>query len=163
MNCDAFLLVVACLLLEIRKEFGNFVIFLKMSVSRRKTTEPERKIIINLHKLWFFFPVRCKSIREIGRIVGRTHSTVQGVIYRFSVRKTIKNKTKSWRPKKVNDQDRRFVIRTIKQDPKMSAPKIAAEPSNRKGTTVSASTVRNIHRNSGYHERTARKKYFKWN
>lgn len=156
MNCDAFLLVVACLLLEIRKEFGNFVIFLKMSVSRRKTTEPERKIIINLHN-------QCKSIREIGRIVGRTHSTVQGVIYRFSVRKTIKNKTKSWRPKKVNDQDRRFVIRTIKQDPKMSAPKIAVEPSNRKCTTVSASTVRNIHRNSGYHERTARKKYFKWN
>ena len=56
-----------------------------------ETTEDERKIIIRLHN-------QCKSLAEIARIVNRARSTIQSIIDRFGVRKTIQNKRRSGRP-----------------------------------------------------------------
>lgn len=56
-----------------------------MGRKAKETSEEERKIIINLHN-------QCKSLCEIAKFVNRPRSTVQTVIDRFSITKTLKNK-----------------------------------------------------------------------
>lgn len=118
-----------------------------------ETTENERKIIIGLHN-------QCKSLAEIARIVNRLRSTIQSIIDRFGVRKTVQNKQKSGRPKQFNEYVGRIIIRKVKQNPHISAEKIAAELRNNNGISVCASTVRNFLRSNEYHGRVTRKKYF---
>ncbi|CAK9827588.1 Transposable element Tcb1 transposase [Anthophora retusa] len=124
-----------------------------MGRKRCETTEEERKIIIRLHN-------QCKSLSEISSIVNRARSTVQSIIDRFGERKTVSNKRRSGRPRKINEYDRRLIIRKVKQNPRITAKQIATELKNNNGIDVSASTVRDYLRSSEYHGRVARKKYF---
>lgn len=99
-----------------------------------EVTEEEKRIIINLHN-------QCKSLSEIAVSVSRPRSTVQGVINRYSERKTTKNKPRSGRPRKITEEDRRYIVREILKNPKKSAPKLAEEVERTMGKTISASSV----------------------
>ncbi|KAJ1519178.1 hypothetical protein ONE63_011216 [Megalurothrips usitatus] len=59
----------------------------------------------------------------------------------------------------LSDTDKRFIEREVKKNPRIGAPKIAAELSER-GTTVSVATVRKTLRDANYHGRRARKKFW---
>lgn len=124
-----------------------------MGRKRAETTIAERKIIVNLHN-------QCKSLAEISRIVSRPRSTIQSIIDRYGLRKTLKNNARSGRPRKFNDHTGRVIIRMVKQNPKISAIKIVEHLKNNLNTDISVSTVRSFLRNQGYHGRVARRKYF---
>lgn len=118
----------------------------------KESSEEERNLIIRLHN-------QCKSLNEISQQIGRPRSTVQSIINRFCVTKSVKNKPRSGRPEILSKQDKHYILREIKKNPKISAPKLSADLQQR-GSTVSASTVRNICRKEGYHGRVPRKKFW---
>jgi hypothetical protein len=60
----------------------------------------------------------------------------------------------------MNEYDGRAIIRKVKQNPRISAAKIAAELKNDLDVNVCTGTVRNFLRSTGYHGRVARGKYF---
>lgn len=123
-----------------------------MGRKSKETTEEKQKIIIRLHN-------QCKSLSEIAQLLNKLRSTVQSIIDRFCNRKTVKNKHRSDRPQALTEVDKRFILRQIKLDSKISAPKIAAELENR-GVHVSVNTVRKVCCDNGYHGRVTRKKFW---
>lgn len=120
---------------------------------RKETTIAERNIIIRLHN-------ETKSLAEISRIVGRARSTVQSIIKRYGINKTNKNAPRSGRKCKLNVYDERSVVRLIKKNPRLSAPKICTALAVDTGKTVSPSTIRRTLKKGGYNGRVARRKYF---
>jgi transposase len=84
-----------------------------------ETTEEERIIIINVHN-------QCKTLGEISRIANRPRSTIEGITDRYGTRNTVKNNRRSGRPRKIKEYDGRAIIRKVKQNPRVSAAKIAA-------------------------------------
>ena len=65
-----------------------------------------------------------KSLREIGKIVNRTHSTVQGVITMYKKTKSLGNKTRSSSKNIFNGRDERWIVMEIKKNPFLSAPNV---------------------------------------
>lgn len=119
----------------------------------RETTKEERALIIRLHN-------QCKSLSAISNIVGRPKTTIKGIIDRYGERKSNENLRRNGRPKKIDEYSGRAIIRKIKINPHISAPKIAADLETDLGISVCDSTVRNYLRRSEYHGRIARRKYF---
>lgn len=92
----------------------------------------------------------------------KDHIALCKLLDRYGNRKTTNNKTckpRSGRPQRISVRDQRYIFRKIKENPKISAPKIAAELANILAVNVSPSTVRNCLRNNEFHSRVARKKY----
>lgn len=118
----------------------------------KETSPDERKLILRLHN-------QCKSSYEIAKLVGRPRSTVQSVIDRICVTKSIENQRRSGRPRALTEHDERFIVREVKKNPKTSAPKIASEL-ERRGTKVSTNTIRNTCKKYGFNGRVARKKFW---
>lgn len=137
-------------LVETSKKFRLLVI---MGRKRCETTESERKIIIRLHN-------QCKSLSEIQKIVNRSRSTIHSIIDRYGERKTLVNKSRNGRPRKIDEHVGRIIIRKIKRNPRISAEKIVAELQQYNEINVCASTVRNFLRSNEYHGRVARKKFY---
>jgi len=72
----------------------------------------------------------------------------------------LKNGHRSGRPRKLNKYTERTLIRKVKGNPKMSAPKLAVALRQEGNIDICASTVRNYLRGNELHGRTARRKYF---
>lgn len=123
-----------------------------MGRKSKETSCAERSLIIRLHN-------QCKSSYEIARLVGKPRSTIQSIIDRFGITKSVENQHRSGRPRSLTEQDERFVLRQIKKNPKTSAPVLASELAQR-GTTVCPSTIRNTCKKYGYNGRVARKKFW---
>lgn len=91
-------------------------------------------------------------------MVGRPRSTIQAIIRRAMASETLHNK-----PQVVDRLslavDKRFLVRELKKNPRVSAPQLQVELQNR-GVCASASTVRNACRGKGFHGRIARRKFF---
>lgn len=122
-------------------------------VKGKETSIDERNIIIKLHS-------QGKSQREIAKVVGRSQSTINNIIKRFHETGSVGNKARSGRPRKVCQQLRRIIIREIKTNPKVSAPKLCSNIATAHNVHVSSQTVRNIIKQEGYHGRVARKKFY---
>lgn len=99
-----------------------------------------------------------KSIREIGNIVCRSYSTVRYIIKRYEEEGRIINKAGRGRKKILNSSEERFVVREVKENPKISAPKINTSLKNFSEKEVSDETVRRVLRKNGYNGRVARRK-----
>ncbi|GIY53507.1 uncharacterized protein CDAR_235081 [Caerostris darwini] len=65
-----------------------------MDLKGKEITPEERKIIIKLRN-------ERKTLREIGKIVGRTHSSILRVINNYTSSKSIISKPRSGRPSKL--------------------------------------------------------------
>lgn len=124
-----------------------------MAPKRKATSSDERDIII---KLWN----EGKSLREIGKTVGRTHSTVQGVIKNYKSTGSTTSKPRSGRPSTLTDREKRHIINEVQKNPKLTASKIAKDVEERFQKTICSDTVCKILKKSGYHARVARKKPF---
>lgn len=119
---------------------------------RKETTAEERKIIINLYK-------DQKSEREIAKIVSRPRSTINSIIKYFKSTGTIHYDARSGRPTKVNDRLRNAIIREVKVNPRISAPKIATNVAGSVNVNITPQTVRNVLHRRGYHGRVSRRKF----
>lgn len=110
-----------------------------------------RKLIIQYHK-------NGKSLREIGKIVNRSFSTIRNIVNKYDLHHRIEDFPRSGRPKKLSHRQINSIHRQIKVDPQFSAVQIAKQLSNESETSVSASTVRRALHSRGMHGRTPRKK-----
>ncbi|GFY47776.1 transposable element Tcb1 transposase [Trichonephila inaurata madagascariensis] len=64
------------------------------------------------------------------------------------------------RPHKLSDRDARAIVRKVKKNPKISAPKLADQIATASGKKVHPETLRRILRSGGYNGRVSRKKPF---
>lgn len=119
----------------------------------RETTKEERQVAINMF-------CRGYGFAEIASAMIKPLSTVKGIIYRYGKDARVANNPRSGRPKKLSATEERFVVRQIRKDPFLSAPKLAARVANMKGEPVSSDTIRKTLRHQGFHGRVARKKPF---
>lgn len=117
----------------------------------KQTSLDIRRIIIDLQK-------KGKSLREIGKIVGRSHNTVKNIIDKYAKHHTLENLAGAGRPKRLSITDERAVVREVKENPTSSAVKISEKMSETLAKPVSASTIRRVLHNNGLHGRTPRKK-----
>ncbi|KAL1497932.1 hypothetical protein ABEB36_008812 [Hypothenemus hampei] len=122
-----------------------------MGRQRGQVSTSERELIIHhLHS--------GKSYRQIGKIVNRSHTTVQGIVNRFLYQHRIKNKVRK-SPKKIfNNYDERWILRKVAQDPKISAPRLAKLVEKYLHKKVNPQTIRNLLNRHKIHSRVARKK-----
>ncbi|GIY94181.1 uncharacterized protein CEXT_360621 [Caerostris extrusa] len=72
----------------------------------KEITPEERKIIIKLRN-------EGKTLREIGKIVGRTHSSIQRVINNCTSSKSIISKRRSGRRSKLTACEKRHVFKSV--------------------------------------------------
>ncbi|XP_065363321.1 uncharacterized protein LOC135956697 [Calliphora vicina] len=72
----------------------------------------------------------------------------------------ISDKGRSAPNKIFNATDERYIVRKIRQNPKLSAPKLATEVKNELNKTCSAETIRRVLRKHDFNGRVARKKPF---
>lgn len=114
-------------------------------------SEDLRKLVIKYHS-------EGKSLREIGRIVDKSFSTVRNIINKYKLSKRIADLPRSGRPKKLSYRDVSKIARQVKKNPGASAVKIAEDISNEGGMKVSASTIRRALHSEGLHSRVPRKK-----
>lgn len=112
-----------------------------------------RKLIIKLRN-------EGKTMREIGTIIGKSHTTIQRVINNFRERGHVRTKPRSGRPKALSVREERVVIQQVKKDPTLSAPKIKAIISETLNKDISSRTVQNVLTRAGYRGCVARKKPF---
>lgn len=110
-----------------------------------------RNLIIKLH-------FEGKSLREIGKIVEKTHTTIQSIINKQKTHGTVENLPGRGRKKILSVQTQRYIVRKIKENPKASIPKLTEEVTKIIGKPLSADTVRRTLKSEGYNGRVARKK-----
>ena len=122
-----------------------------MDKKRREIDLDARKIIIKLHK-------EGKSFREIGKIVERTHSSVQRVVQNFNSSGSLSSKPRSGRPRILTVREERSVLKMVKENPRISAAKIVGNVKNMFGKDIHKDTIRKHLKKSGYHGRVARRK-----
>lgn len=124
-----------------------------MESKRKEISVSERKIIL---KLW----EEGKSFREIGKTVGRQHSSVQRVVNNFKSTGILTSKPRSGRPSKLTLRERRNIVASVKANPRISASQIAKDLQFKFRKQICADTVRKILKKAGYHGRFARRKPF---
>ncbi|GIY23772.1 uncharacterized protein CDAR_418141 [Caerostris darwini] len=74
-----------------------------MDLKGKEITPEERKIIIKLRN-------EGKTLREIGKIVGRTHSSIQRVINNYTSSKSIISKPRSG----LTAREKRYVFKSVR-------------------------------------------------
>lgn len=119
----------------------------------RKGTE----ISIELQKLIISHYKNGKSLREISEIMNRSKSTIQYIIKSFNTESRIENKVRHLNRKLLTDYEERQILKEIRTNPKISAPKIASKVETKMGKKVSNETVRHVLRRYGYNGRVTRK------
>ncbi|GFQ88581.1 hypothetical protein TNCT_462681 [Trichonephila clavata] len=97
-------------------------------------------------------------VREISEIVKRSHSAVHGIIKRFKTNNQVENKPKKAHNKIFTEADERYLVRKVKVNPFLSAPKLATIAENELGKKASPSTIRNVLRKKNL---TGRKAFHK--
>lgn len=119
---------------------------------KTKEIDPgERKIILKLRG-------EGKTFREIGEIVGRTHSSIQRVVANFNSTGSILSKHRSGRPSKLTHREKRDILKTVKLNPRITAAKIQENVKEKFGKEIHEDTLRKIVKKAGYHSRVARRK-----
>ncbi|GIY33294.1 uncharacterized protein CDAR_382841 [Caerostris darwini] len=81
-----------------------------MDLKEKEITPEERKIIIKLRN-------EGKTLREIGKIVGRTHSSIQREINNYTSSKSIISKKHSGRPSKLTAREKRYIFKSVRLNP----------------------------------------------
>lgn len=122
-----------------------------MAPKGTETSVEIRELIISLY---------CKgnSMRAVGEMVSRPHSTVQDIINRWRYEGRVKNKHRNGRPSILSVQDKRTIIRKVTKNPRTSVPKLTVDISKMIGRPISVESVRNVLREDNLHGRSARKK-----
>ena len=83
-----------------------------------------------------------ESLREIGQIVKRTHSSAQRVVDNFKETGVLVSKPSPDRPHKLTDREKRVIVQSIKENPLLTSSKIAQKLNVQFQKTMSTDTVR---------------------
>lgn len=121
-------------------------------------SDSHTKIPVEIKKLILKLKNENKSLSEISKIVGRPRSSVQYVLQNFKKTKSFEVTPGRGRKPKLNEHLKRLIEREIKKDPKISAPTIAINLTERENISVNPQTIRNFLYTKGYRGRVARKK-----
>ncbi|GFX63248.1 uncharacterized protein TNCV_3895731 [Trichonephila clavipes] len=89
-----------------------------MDLKGKEITPEERNIIIKLRN-------EGKTHREIGKIVSRTHSSIQRVINNYTSSKSVISKLRFGSPSKLTLRGKRYVFKSIRLNPRLSASHMA--------------------------------------
>ncbi|GFY21828.1 uncharacterized protein TNCV_1169721 [Trichonephila clavipes] len=110
-----------------------------MSRQRGQTSIELRKLIIKQSE-------DGNSVREISEIVKRSHSTDHDIIKRNKTNNQVENKPKKAHNKIFTEPGERYLVRKVKVNPFLSAPKLAFIAENELGekASPSLSTIRNV-------------------
>ncbi|GFY49010.1 uncharacterized protein TNIN_367361 [Trichonephila inaurata madagascariensis] len=92
-----------------------------------------------------------KSFSEIAKIVKNPRSTVQTIYRNYVMRGNVLNKSRCGCPHKLSDRDDRAILRKVKKNLRISAPKLADQIATASGKKVYPEIVRRILRSGGYH------------
>ncbi|GFV16091.1 transposable element Tc1 transposase [Trichonephila clavipes] len=76
------------------------------------------------------------------------------------MRGNVLNKSRCGHPHKLSDRDTRAIVRKVKKNPEISAPKFADQIATASGKKVHPETVRRILRSGGYNCRVSKRKPF---
>lgn len=117
------------------------------------TTFDQRQLVIYHH-------TKGKTERELSDFLKIPRSTIGDIIRRFKNEDRIDSKPNPGRPKILNDYDKRIIMKKVRQDPRKSAPSLAAEMAQEHDKKVHPETIRRAIRENGYNGRVARKKPF---
>lgn len=120
---------------------------------RKRTPIQQRELVLHHFKNGI-------SRRKIAEFVNLPESTVKNIITRFVLENRVVNKGRTAPNKIFNETDERYIVRQMKENPKLSAPKLASQMEQQLGKSASAETIRRILRDHDLHGRIARKKPF---
>ncbi|GFV07701.1 transposable element Tcb2 transposase [Trichonephila clavipes] len=115
--------------------------------SRRETSENERALVIKWSK-------DGKSLREIASLIGKSHGCIQKILQKYHRTGCVANIPGRERKEILNHIAKRKIIRSVKKNPLLSAPKLASSISSEIGGKVSAETVRRVLHKAGFDGRT---------
>ncbi len=101
-----------------------------------------------------------KKVREVGVILNMPFSTVQYIWTKYRKGLGVANIQGRGRKKILNNREERKVLRTVENDRRISAAKVAAQVLVDTGKSVSPETIRRVIRNKGLNGRVAKKKPF---
>lgn len=146
----AFSIKVYITLVFFLKSKSNKQVLLNMG---RRTTIEQRKLVVHPCKSG-------KTHRRIGEILNLSSSSVQHIIERYSKENRIENKGRIAPNKILSTCDERWIIRKIKENPRLSAQKIADEVTTGIGKMCSASTIRRVLRSHDFYGGVPLKKPF---
>ena len=124
-----------------------------MGRQRGQTRAVEKELKIHNYKMG-------KSYRQIGKIVNRSHTTVQSILDRYKNENGINNKVRKSPKFFFNDYDERWILRKVEQDPKISVPKLAKEVEKHLHKNVNPQMIKNVLQKHKLNNRVARKKSF---
>lgn len=125
---------------------------LKFAKMGYTTTEKVQLVIWNFEK--------GKSVREICEMLKVKRSTVYNILKRYKQENRIDLNHSPGRPKRFSTHEERAIVRKVKADPLLSAPKIVSEVMQEWNKKVGSETVRRVLRKAGLNGRVARKKPF---
>lgn len=125
----------------------------KMGRKGQNTTFEQRQLVI-------FHHAKGLSYREIADLLNICKSTVYDIVQRFNKEDRIDSVPQKGRPVKLTDREKRKLIRKVKANPRISAPKLTVELYEDTGKMVHPETVRRVLRSEGFNGRIARKKPF---
>lgn len=118
-----------------------------------RTTIEQRELVLKHFK-------NGHSRRKIAEMVSLSDSTVQSIIYRFVRENRMHDKGRNAPNKIFNKTDERHIVRKIRENPRVSAPKIANEVEAELGKSCHPETIRRVLREHDLNGRIARKKPF---
>lgn len=125
---------------------------------KKNISKPGCELSLDIRKLILKHRNEGKTLREIGNIIGKPHSTVQRVLDNFKTTGNLLSKRRTGRPKILTPREERIIINKVKLNPKVNAPTIAADIGTSENKKVSPETIRNVLRRANYHGRVARRK-----
>ncbi|GFX28862.1 uncharacterized protein TNCV_4251011 [Trichonephila clavipes] len=120
-----------------------------MDLKGQEINLEERKIIIKLRN-------EGKTLREIGKIVDRTHSSIQRMANNYTSSKSVISKPRFGRPSKLSLREKRYVFKSMRLNPRLSASQIANDIREKFKKHFTEYIIRNILKKGGYHGRVAR-------
>ena len=119
----------------------------------RRTTIEQRELVLKHYK-------DGHSRRKIAEMCNMCDSTVQSIIYRFIRENRTEDKGRNAPNKIFNSTDERYIVRKIRENPKLSAPKVASEVHQELGKKCHPETIRRILRHHDFNGRRVRAKPF---
>ena len=119
-----------------------------------------KEIPVAIRKLIVRHAASGMSYSNIATLVQVNKNTVAKIVQRYYKEYRFKDAPRSGRPKIVTPHESRQIMRKIKLNPKVSAPKLTAEYCKETGKNCCEETIRRVIRKEGFNGRVARKKPF---
>lgn len=101
-----------------------------------------------------------KSVAEICTILNIKRRTVYNILKRYKDENRLDLKHSPGRPKLLTPHDERLIVRKMKKNPRLSAPKLVSELYAECGKKIGCETMRRTLRKAEYNGRVARRKPF---